>query len=84
MTPTYLYMMVLMSVGRRKVNGTQKSVGGYQGIRTVEELNPDGSLTRLRTRWGGRYSRLTRFALLFVVTEISWIRRQVVVSGRLV
>jgi len=28
-------------------------VGGYSGIRTVEELNPDGSITILRTR-GGR------------------------------
>ena len=35
--------MVLMSVGRKK--GQWHSVGGYQGIRTVEELNPDGSDT---------------------------------------
>ena len=27
-------------------------VGGYSGIRTVEERNPDGSITTLRTRWG--------------------------------
>ncbi len=27
-------------------------VGGYGGIRTVEERNPDGSITTLRTRWG--------------------------------
>ncbi len=27
-------------------------VGGYSGIRTVEELNPDGSITTLRTRGG--------------------------------
>ncbi|MBK8117510.1 MAG: hypothetical protein IPK44_24805 [Candidatus Accumulibacter sp.] len=26
--------------------------GGAAGIRTVEEINPDGSITRLRTRYG--------------------------------
>ena len=41
-----------VDVGGAQERSMAHSVGGYQGIRTVEELNPDGSLTRLRTRWG--------------------------------
>ena len=37
MTQTSLYMMVLMSVGARKVNGAE--CRRLSGIRTVEELN---------------------------------------------
>ena len=41
-----------VDVGGAQERSMAQSVGGYQGIRTVEELNPDGSMTRLRTRWG--------------------------------
>ncbi|MBK9067402.1 MAG: hypothetical protein IPL76_11100 [Gemmatimonadetes bacterium] len=40
-------------VGGAQERKMASMVGGYSGIRTVEELNPDGSITILRTR-GGR------------------------------
>jgi hypothetical protein len=40
-------------VGGAQERTMASMVGGYSGIRTVEELNPDGSITILRTR-GGR------------------------------
>ena len=40
-------------VGGAQERTMASMVGGYSGIRTVEDLNPDGSITTLRTR-GGR------------------------------
>ena len=39
-------------VGGAQERTMASMVGGYSGIRTVEELNPDGSITTLRTRGG--------------------------------
>ena len=39
-------------VGGAQERKMASMVGGYSGIRTVEELNPDGSITTLRTRGG--------------------------------